>query len=122
MPVGVYLKQAAQDLKNAIAEQRRAIDDKKRQIAQKEQEMRKRKDELNMDKIRKQSAAGDNDRPTDQRVILAKEAQDDMAEISTIEYQFMKEKDQLLREISDIEKDIFNLNEQAKNFEQRVTE
>ena len=122
MPVGVYLRQAATDLRNAIAEQRRAIEDKRRQIGQKEQEMRKHKDELNLDKIRKQTAAGDNDRPADQRVMLAKEAQDDVAEISKIEFQFTQEKDQLLKEISDIERDIFDLEAHAKGLEQRQNE
>lgn len=122
MPVGAYFKQAAADLRNAIAEQRRAIEDKRRQIAQKEQDMRKRKEELSLDKMRKQTAATDGDRPPEQRVILAKEAQDDVTEITNAEYQFIKDRDQLLKEISDIERDIFDLEAQAKGFEQRQNE
>lgn len=119
MPAGAYFKQAAADLRGAISELKRDIDNTRHLITEKEQAMRRRKDELNRDKNLKRAANVSDELNTTQRAALLREAQQDVGEITNIEYAFNREREALLQQINQAQADITGLEGQARHYESR---
>jgi hypothetical protein len=119
MSADTYFKRAAAELRKAVQEKRHDVDELKREISTREQKVRDYVNMLRRDKQHKESLAADGNTSDDDRAKLAREAQEDLGQVTSAEQALNKDKDIMRKTIDNLEREMNDIEHYAQQLEGR---
>lgn len=120
MAAATHFKTAAAEIRRAIMDKKHDIDVLKQQITEKEQMVRKYIDQLRKDKRQKEQLAGQAHLDNDQRMELERAAQENLVQETKAQQGLRQDKDIIRKSIDNIEHDIMDLEQRARDLETRT--